>query len=189
MNLIWIGFSAIGLFVVGFFPATIAMFAVVRKWVRGEQHNAVFRTFWSIYKQVFLKANLFGWVIALIGGVLYLNYRVIVAAGTDIPIIVVLSYIIMVLLYFLFIVTLLPVSVHFTGGTKEIVIKCIQFMIGRAHLCVVLLLLVWTSIYLSLSFPTVLIFFTGSVLSYMMMWFFHRSLEKLEMKATKEQYS
>lgn len=189
LNLLWIGFSAIGLVVAGFFPATVTMFAVARKWVRGEQQTAVFRTFWSIYKQVFLKANIYGWVIALIGGILYINYRVMVAAGTDIPIIVVFSYLFLVLLYFLFIVTLLPVSVHFNGGAKEIIIKSFQFMIGRAHLALILLILVWTSLYLSLAFPTVLLFFTGSVLSYMMMWFFQRSLEKLEMKATKEQYS
>lgn len=189
LNLLWLAFSVIGLLVVGFFPATVAMFAIVRKWVRGEQDTAIFQTFWSIYKQVFLKANSFGWVLGVIGGILYINYHIIAIASTDLPVIVILSYLFLVLLYFLFIVTLLPGSVHFAGGTKEIVLKTIQFMLGRVHLALVFVVLIWSVLYLSLALPSMLLFFTGSVLSYIITWFFQRSLAKLEMKLIKEQYS
>ncbi|MCK0471741.1 YesL family protein [Halalkalibacter sp. APA_J-10(15)] len=189
LNLLWLGFSVIGFIVIGFFPATVAMFVIVRKWVRGEEQIPIFQVFWSIYKQVFLKANLFGWVLSLIGGLFYVNYQLMIALGTDVPFIVVLAFLLLVLLYFLFIVSLLPVAVHFSGGVKQIIKKAILFMFARIHLALLLLVLVWTSVYLSIAFPTILLFFTGSVLSYMMMWFFHRSLDKIEQNKPKEQYS
>lgn len=52
LNLLWIAFSLVGLGVVGFFPATAAMFAVVRKWVHGEKDIPVFQVFGKTIKRI-----------------------------------------------------------------------------------------------------------------------------------------
>lgn len=60
INLLWIIFTLAGGVVLGIYPATIALFASVRDWLRGKSDLPVFKTFWSYYKQDFIKSNLMG---------------------------------------------------------------------------------------------------------------------------------
>ncbi|WP_096187501.1 hypothetical protein [Evansella halocellulosilytica] len=78
---------------------------------------------------------------------------------------VVLSYLSIVSLYVLFLGALIPVSIHFEGGALSIIKKCFQFIIGRIHIALLFIVLIWASMYLSLAFPAAIIFFSGSVLS------------------------
>ncbi len=48
LNLLWIAFSLLGLGLFGLFPATAAMFAVVRKWINGEKDIPVFHVFLEV---------------------------------------------------------------------------------------------------------------------------------------------
>ncbi|MGG1687820.1 YesL family protein, partial [Pseudalkalibacillus sp. NRS-1564] len=52
---LWLVFSIVGLLVAGIFPATMGMFAVVRRWQLGETDVPVFPEFWTTYKQEFIK--------------------------------------------------------------------------------------------------------------------------------------
>jgi len=76
VNLLWILFTVIGLGVLGIMPATAAMFAVVRKWLRGEDDFPIFTTYKDAYKEEFLKANLLGYILAIIGYILYLDIQI-----------------------------------------------------------------------------------------------------------------
>lgn len=51
VNLLWGIFMLVGLIVFGFFPATVALFTVCRKWVLGDRDVPIFSTFWSAYKK------------------------------------------------------------------------------------------------------------------------------------------
>lgn len=73
VNLLWIGFTLLGAVVLGFFPATIAMFAVIRKWIMGETDIPVFQTFWTTYKSEFIRSNGLGLIIVIVGGLMVLN--------------------------------------------------------------------------------------------------------------------
>jgi uncharacterized membrane protein YesL len=73
INLLWIGFSLVGLIVLGFFPATISLFAVIRKWIMGEGDIPIFRTFWTTYKSEFLRSNGLGLLVAVVSGLIVLD--------------------------------------------------------------------------------------------------------------------
>lgn len=60
VNLLWVIFTLIGGIILGFYPATVALFAVVRDWLRGKVDLPVFKTFWKYYRIDFLKSNLLG---------------------------------------------------------------------------------------------------------------------------------
>ncbi|MBP2078030.1 YesL family protein [Oceanobacillus polygoni] len=60
VNLLWIIFTLAGGVIFGFYPATIAMFAMVRDWLRGKSDLPVLKTYWVYYKRDFLKSNLMG---------------------------------------------------------------------------------------------------------------------------------
>jgi len=75
-NILWIMFSLLGLVLVGFMPATMAMFAVMRKLVIGEEQVPIFRLFWNKYKEEFVKANLYGYVFLIVGAVFVLDVMI-----------------------------------------------------------------------------------------------------------------
>src|SRR5699024_6508383 len=75
INLLWVVFSVMGLIVIVFMRSTAAMFAVVRKWVSGDYDISIFRTFWNSYRTEFLKANLLGYMLLVIGYVLFLDLQ------------------------------------------------------------------------------------------------------------------
>jgi uncharacterized membrane protein YesL len=77
INLLWLLFMILGLFVLGAAPATVAMFTLIRKWIMGESDLSVFTTYWETYKKEFWKANSLGFILAGIGIILYLDWRLI----------------------------------------------------------------------------------------------------------------
>lgn len=64
-NILWIMFSLLGLLLVGLMPATAAMFAVMRKVIIEEEEVPIFSLFWNKYKEEFVKANLYGYLLLL----------------------------------------------------------------------------------------------------------------------------
>jgi len=72
LHVLIIGFSILGLFIAGLFPAIVAALSVSKKWLDQEEFS-IAKEFRKVYFQEFFKANLLGWVFALIGFVLYIN--------------------------------------------------------------------------------------------------------------------
>ncbi|KKK39767.1 hypothetical protein WQ57_00245 [Mesobacillus campisalis] len=113
LNLLWIGFSLLGLVVLGFFPSTIAMFAIIRKWLKGETDIPIFRTFWTTYKAEWVRGNGLGLFMAAIGGMIVLNLVFIRNSGSagisviQIPLYLFMLAALMTMFY------LFPVYVHY----------------------------------------------------------------------------
>lgn len=113
INLLWIGFTVLGLVVFGFFPATISMFAVIRKWLMGETDIPVFRTFWETYKSDFFRSNGLGLIIDIVAGLIVLDLVFMKNAGgsfiniIQIPIYLFMFAAVLTMLY------LFPVYVHY----------------------------------------------------------------------------
>ncbi|KAA9015996.1 YesL family protein [Niallia endozanthoxylica] len=113
INLLWIGLTLMGLVVFGFFPATISMFAVIRKWLMGETDIPVFRTFWETYKSNFFRSNGLGLIIVIVAGLIVLDLVFMRNAGgsfinvIQIPIYLFMFAAVMTMLY------LFPIYVHY----------------------------------------------------------------------------
>ncbi|ADH97878.1 YesL family protein [Salisediminibacterium selenitireducens] len=179
LNVNWIAGIVAGLLVLGLFPATVATFIITRRWIREGESFSVTKAYWQAYKQVFVKANLFGIGLSAIGLLLYVNYRVIQTGGIEIPLVVTVSFITIVFLYLLFAAAVIPVSIHFTGTPLKLIQKTIWFIFAKPHLAVLLVLLMWGIAHVSLLVPAAILFFTGSVGAYTVMWIFLSSLDKI----------
>lgn len=70
LNILWVGFTLIGLVIFGFFPATITVFSITRKWIQGDTEGKLFQEFWDVYKKEFVKSNLFGLVLSILAGII-----------------------------------------------------------------------------------------------------------------------
>jgi uncharacterized membrane protein YesL len=113
INLLWIGFTLVGLVVLGLFPATISMFTVIRKWIMGEGDIPIFQTFWATYKSEFLRSNGLGLLIAIVSGLIVLDLVFMKNLGNgftnaiQIPLYMFMFAVVMTMFY------LLPIYVHY----------------------------------------------------------------------------
>src|SRR5690625_1006749 len=81
VNVLWIIFTLFGLVAFGFFPSTVALFAVTRKWIMGEHSIPVFTTFWSVFRQEFFKSTWLGIGLFIIGYILYIDLAYLPTGG------------------------------------------------------------------------------------------------------------
>ncbi|WP_128894530.1 YesL family protein [Longirhabdus pacifica] len=76
-NILWFLFTILGLGIFGFFPATVALFTLTRKWLRRELEVPLWGTFVKVYKQEFLRVNGLGFIFIGIGIFLYMDLRIV----------------------------------------------------------------------------------------------------------------
>lgn len=178
LHVLIIGFSILGLFIAGLFPAIVAALSVSKKWLDQEEFS-IAKEFRKVYFQEFFKTNLLGWVFALIGFVLYINYTVMVQMGDQLSVIVVFAYYFVIFVYMTVLAWAFPLYVH----TKERLGTLIKnaFIMGVTFLprTIGIFVGVFIILYISLSIPTMLLFFTGSLLALYIMFITHRVFEKI----------
>lgn len=64
LNMLWIGTTLLGGIIFGIFPATVALYAVVRQLLlKKKEMGEIYQLFWTYYKTEFRKSNSLGLVI------------------------------------------------------------------------------------------------------------------------------
>ncbi|KAB2335645.1 YesL family protein [Bacillus mesophilum] len=170
LNLLWIFYTLKGLLIGGMFPATAAALGVTRKWVMGDVDISIRKTFKDKYKQEFVNANIMGWVLTFIGGILYFNYQLLLNTKEEVWIFVPFSFYILVFFFAIIVIWSFPLLSHFHNNWFEYM--KIAFIIGltKIHYTLAIGLSIFASVYLSLSFPGVIPFFSFSVPSLISIW-------------------
>src|SRR5690554_2101428 len=110
LNLLWIFFTLTGLLLFGFFPSTLAMYAIVRDWLNGKTDIVIFKNFWNYYKTEFVKSNLLG--LFLITIIVLIGLDIYYVQMNDFTWISIPLYA-MILLFILFLFYLFPAFTHF----------------------------------------------------------------------------
>ncbi|WP_412967052.1 YesL family protein [Fredinandcohnia sp. 179-A 10B2 NHS] len=179
VNLLWILFSCVGLVIFGVFPATAALFAVIRKWQTEEDDIPIFNTFVQTYKKEFIKANVLGLFLTVIGYTLYFDYvYVSILQGTS-QIIMSFLLVLFAIIYVTIALNIFPVFVHYD-------VKLLQnikhaFYIGIAN-PLYTLMMVAAIVVLSLLLkyiPGLLPFFFPSIYALVLMKIGLQSFEKI----------
>jgi uncharacterized membrane protein YesL len=128
VNLYWIAFTILGLGVFGFFPASIALFTIVRRWLRKDCDLPVWATFKQVYFKEWKRSNGIGLVFYSIGLFLFVDIRIAEQVMTGI-----FASFLLIILYILVFVLLLAVGnffslyVHYELSTKEYVKQSFLF--------------------------------------------------------------
>src|SRR5690625_2735954 len=120
LNLLWILFTLMGLGILGFFPATAGLYAVARDWIRKKEDRSIWQVFWTTYKTSFVKSNIIGFIVLIIGWILQIDLRFFQTQDNSI-LFVALSYftIFLFVLYIVFVLFLFPVFVHYKLMTLQ----------------------------------------------------------------------
>ncbi|MCC3355895.1 YesL family protein [Bacillus sp. REN16] len=169
INLVWILFTILGLGFLGFFPATISMFTIVRKWLMGFDEIPVFKTFWDSYKKDFLKGNLLGVFILVAGYILYIDIHFLRSTDSFINVL----YYPTLLLCLGFILTLcyvFPTFVHFNVTVFQVVKNSFLIMLMNPLSTIMMVIGSLTIYMLMTTLPGLIPLFGGSALAFVIMW-------------------
>ena len=180
LNILWILFSMIGLFVAGVFPASAAVFAIARKWVMGEQEIKIWPTFKQIFRREFATANLMGWILTILGCILYLNYRVILNSSGEMTFVIPFAFYFLVFFYTILVIWTFPLLVHYKATWRQHFRNAIIIGLTKIHYTIVCSALVFAILYLSFSYPCVIPFFTISSIGVGCMWFTLKIFNKMD---------
>lgn len=182
MNLLWFCFSLVGLVIFGLLPATVALFAVVRKWLMNDEELSIFKTFFTTYKKEFFKANIIGIMFLCAGFILYFNYLYVLTHPGSLQLAISIPLVIVSFFYLTTCLYLIPVYVHY--DLKGIQFIKHSFYIGMANpIMTGLMFLGCLLLSLLLQFiPGLLPFFFPSLFVIVIMWSGLRSFQKVEWK-------
>jgi uncharacterized membrane protein YesL len=185
INLLWIGFSLAGLIVFGFFPATVSLFTVIRKWLMGDTEIPIFQTFLSTFKKEFVKSNLMGLIVCVIGGLIVLDLVYMRTSGSSfVKAIQVPVY----MFIFIFVLTsfyLIPVYVHYDLKLFQMIKNSFLIMLLNPISTLVMIFSVVAIYFVMQAIPGLGFFFGGSVSAAVIMSASYIAFKKLDQKSKK----
>jgi len=162
LNVLWV-IASIPLMTI--FPATAAMFGVVRKRQLQKETNGIFKSFCLQFKDNFKQSILLSIVWAVFGVFLYVDYRIISPESSSFQFILYILLIIGLILFASITIYLFPIMVHFELNWKYVVRNAFFFSLMNPILTILLLIIVGIGGALLYAFP-VSIFILGSFLAY-----------------------
>lgn len=188
LNFLWIAGTLLGLVILGIGPATLAVSAVIREWFRGNDDLPVFKTFIENYKSYFKEGTILSLIYGLIGIILIVDFAYITTWEFRV------FFGMMLFLYFLSLVYIFPILVHYDLNNLKEKIKY-SFLIGFSYLQYTLLLffVIGAVTYLVAKFfPALFTIYGISFPLFIMMWnamnvfkIIEKSVEEEERKEKK----
>ncbi|TDL73608.1 DUF624 domain-containing protein [Rhodococcus qingshengii] len=170
LNILWILFTILGLGLFGIMPATAATFTIVRKWLKVEEEIPIFKTFYSTFKKEFLKINVIGFILAIAGLILYINYHYLSVIENPIIHIVIVSFIFMMSIFYVILcLYIVPVYVHFNLNLYQYFKYSLMIGIMNIHLTIMMLISIYLLYILFITIPGLIPFFTASMLALVIM--------------------
>lgn len=177
LSVLWLAFSIMGLGVAGIFPATSAMFTITRKWAIGETDIGMTRLFVRSYFRDFWRTNLLGYMLAIVGVILYADLRFIGLNHSGL--LDILFWIIagITFIYLVVIVYIFPAFVHMQANTLNYVRTSLSLAVLQP---IKTILLVIISVFAILMLRGIVPFLLISVWSYIIMKVTLQGFAKLE---------
>ncbi|MGM0874712.1 MAG: YesL family protein [Bacillota bacterium] len=181
LNLLWVIVS-IPLFT--FFPATAAMFGVVRKRQLQKDSEGIFKDFFTLFKENFKQSFVLSIIWSLLAIFLYFDYLFINPENSIVHLILYIVLMIGLVLFSVITIHLFPIMVHFDLSWKLVIRNAFFFSLMNPILTVFLLVIVAIGVIIIYTFPAA-IFIVGSPLAYIIYYlsqiFFNQVMTKKEM--------
>lgn len=178
VNLLWILFTLLGGVVLGFYPATIAMFAVCRDWLRGDTGKPVFPAFWQYYRRDFVKSNLLGLFVTAIAAFIALDIFYIQTSSEDLSWTYIPLFAFM-LLFTMYLFYLFPTFVHFDIKVGQVIKSAFLIMLINPINTLLIFICLGSIAVIMQTVPALAVIFGGSTFAYIIMWLALRSFNRV----------
>ncbi|WP_018930498.1 DUF624 domain-containing protein [Gracilibacillus lacisalsi] len=159
------------------FPATTALFAIVRRWIIGEEIKII-KGFWEYYKKNYFESLKGGIFLTLIWCSMLFYYYILKFHSLEI-----FTYLFYLLLALLFVFTIhfFSITVHFHSRTLTVLKHAMLFTVINPVLTMEIIVVSGLLIYLSSTYFSFLIpFFIGSTIAFVSFMGFYRFTSKLK---------
>jgi uncharacterized membrane protein YesL len=184
LQLLWIAFTLLGAVLFGFFPATISLFSIIRKWIRGDTEIHIFRIFAAAFKESFVRSNLIGLLFMAIG--LFLAVDVYLSQTYLGNAFVHIGILICTLLYTMTVLFFFPAYVHYNLKTFTYVKQAFLMIFVRPLQSILILCSALVMLMIVYVVPFLGILFAGPLLAFPIMWLGNRLFQNLERTANKQ---
>ncbi|MDX8044695.1 YesL family protein [Gracilibacillus sp. S3-1-1] len=165
LNLLWIVFSVLGFIIFSLFPATAATFSVTRKWITGSTDISLFKTFWQAYRQSILQANIIGYIVLILGYILYLDFLFITVVQNDYLLLLTIPFLFVTILVTLTSLYLFPVYAHYDMKVLQVMKSAFFIMIINPLQTIVMVLGVFAILFGVWHFQWLGLFFSMSLVA------------------------
>lgn len=177
LNLLWISFSLLGLIILGLFPATVALFSVLRQAIIFDDDTSIFKLFVNKFKTEFINSNVIGYIALALGIILYIDLKVLQQLDNGIIQTTLAS--VTVVISCVYIVTalyIIPVFVHFNLTPWQYPKYALILSIGRPFQTIMMICGIIVVLFLYMKFPPLTLLFGMSFIGYIMMTIASKSL-------------
>ncbi|MCF3942914.1 YesL family protein [Oceanobacillus alkalisoli] len=182
VNLLWVVFTLAGGVILGFYPSTTSMFAMVRDWLRGKSDLPVLKTFWYYYKRDFLKSNLLG----LFLNVLFLLVAIdIYYIQSNINEQLTWTYIPLfafMLIFILFLFYIFPSFTHYDLRTIPLIKNAFLIMIISPLYSFLMVLCFVSLFFIMRAIPALFFIFGGTTYAFITSWLCLHAFKNIERK-------
>lgn len=182
IQLLWVCFSVLGVVIFGIFPATAAMFAVMRKWLMGETDIPVLKSFFEFYKENFIKGNVLGFILSIIAFTLFIDFQLLNQAS---GIVIRLLFYLLLAITFMFIITSLytfPMLVRSNFSVLQVLKNSFFIMIVSPLSTIMIIAASIIHLFTILQFPGLIFVFGISPIIFIIMWSTNLSYLNIERK-------
>ncbi|WP_185960093.1 YesL family protein [Planococcus soli] len=181
LNLLWLLFSFFGLFILGIFPATAALFAVMRLIIMESDNGSIIKLFWDKFKSEFIASNVVGYIMLFIGLVLYTDFKVLHYINQETLYIMLMSVTMLVIfIYLLSLLYIFSVFVHYDLKLWQYPKHAFILVIARPLHTLIMAASIVTILFLYLQLPVLILLFGISLISFVLMKIAHLSFLKKE---------
>ncbi|WP_208585682.1 YesL family protein [Gracilibacillus suaedae] len=170
LNILWIMFSLLGLIVLGFFPATVALFAVIRKLIMVDEDMPVWTEFIEQFKSEFIKSNLLGYTVTFIGVFLFLDFKIIQHLSNDYVQIMLFNLTLVIgIFYAISILYIFPLYVHFDFSLIQYFRYACILTIARPFHTIMLIAILGVILCIYMFIPALILLFGTSLFCFVVM--------------------
>ena len=174
LNVLWLATSFP---IITFFPATAAMFGVVRKWVKQEE-APLLKTYFQLFKENFLQSTWIGLIWLGIAYFLLLDFQLLLPPDGIFEIIILLLLVLISLLYVFSSLYIFPIMVHFRTSWIYVVRNALLLTLMMPMQTIILTLSLALLFYFLYHY-IIFIFLFGSYLSYVIYLAIHQGFKKM----------
>ncbi|WP_019152699.1 YesL family protein [Robertmurraya massiliosenegalensis] len=182
LQLLWAVFTLAGGILFGLIPSTVAVYAIIRSWLRGNTDIPLFSSFWNYYKNDFLKSNKLGILIYLIFLLIGLDFIYLQEIDQSIVTWMHAPLFAFMLLSMLFVFYLFPAFVHFDLNNHSIVKHAFFIMLIHPFHSLLMVLSLASLFIIIYYFPAIGLIFGVSSIAYITMWLALHAFNKVQKK-------
>lgn len=184
LHVLWVAFTLLGVIFLGFFPATAGVYTVTRKWVEGDPDVPIFRTFFDVYKSIFVQINGLGYVMAFVGA--FLTYDFIISKQLVGSFFIHVFLLLFSVLFILVLCYLFPVYVRYDLRFFQYFKQTFLIVVSRPLESVGMIVCLLLLYYLFIILPVLFVLAGSSIIAFLMMGLAYRAFAKIEQRKMDE---